>query len=90
MVDGLALGMSVGVHPVAHLTLLAGQRSDVLLNERTDNGLVKVTHEEEGVIGSVGSALLGNLQHAVIVHALQILYVEGLVAPAVVIEDIFH
>ena len=90
VVDGLALGMSVSVHPVADLTLLARQRSDVLLDERTDNSFVEVTHEEEGVVGCVGSALLGNLQHAVIVHALQILYMEGLVAPAVVVEDIFH
>ena len=86
MVDDLTLGTVVNVDPVAHLTLLAGQAGDVLLDEGTDNSLVEVADEVEGVVGSVGGALLGDLEHAVIVHFLQILNMEGLAAPVVVAD----
>ena len=90
VVDGLAHGVGVNILPVRELTLLAGQRSDVLLDERTDDSLVKRTNEEEGVVGSVGGALLDDLQLAVIVHLLQVLYMEGLAAPVVVTQGVLY
>ena len=82
--DGLTIGHVDIVHPVGFLTLLGGQAGDVLLDERADGSLVKVAHEGEGVVGGIGGALLGNFHDAVQVDLLQVLYIEGLVAPVAV------
>ena len=79
-----------GVHPVGLLALLGGQACDVLLDERAESSLIKVADEQEGVVGGIGGALFGNLHNAVQAHLLQILDIEGLVAPAAVADDVLQ
>ena len=76
VVDYLALGKGHNLLEVLSLLLGSGQRSDVLLNERTEGLLVEVTSEDEGELGSILIAVLGNLQDAVVVDVLQVLHLD--------------
>ena len=90
MGDGLTHGVGFNIYPIREFTLLAGQRSDVLLDEGTNHLLIKVAHKVEGVVGGIGGALLENLECAVIVHVVNIIGMEGLVAPVVVAKDVVN
>ena len=83
MVDDLTVGVIVNVYPIGLGALLARQAGDILLDERTDNVLVKRADEVERVAAGIGCKLLGHLQSAVIVELLDHLGGKGLTAPVV-------
>ena len=56
-----------------------------MLDERLNGVLVEATHEVEGKVGSIGCALFSDLNHAVVVHVLDVFKVERLLAPVVVV-----
>ena len=66
----LALDKAGNFLPASSL-LLRGQRGDVLLDERTEGGLVEVTHEVEHELAGIAETLLGYLKDAVLVDTLQ-------------------
>ena len=54
------------------LLALGGQRADVLGDQRQHRLLVDGTREDEGEVGGIGEALLGDLHHAGVVHVVHV------------------
>ena len=79
VVDDNTLEVCRHILALHHLTL-GRQRSQILLDERTDGCLVVVTNDGKGIGSGIGCALLGNLQDAVVVHLRQVGHVDALEA----------
>ena len=67
-----------------------GEVGEVLLGHLTQAVGVDVADEVEGEVGSVSKTLLGNLEHAVVVHLMQHIHIKWLVAPAAVTQDVLN
>ena len=90
LIDEFAGGAFHHILIVFNLFGVAGQRSDVLFNVGAEQVFVEVTHEVEGEVGSVGSALFSNFEHAVVVHIFQFFHAEGSITPALIIDGVVH
>ena len=75
VVDNLTLEVGRYVLTLLNL-LLRWQRTYVLFDERTDCFLIVVADDSELVSCCISSTLLSNLQNAVVVHVLKILYLQ--------------
>ena len=76
VISDLTLSECHNILEVFSLLLSSRQRSDILLDEWTKRLLVEVTNEDKGELAGVLETILGNLQDAVVVDILQILYLN--------------
>ena len=60
-----------------------------MLDVATESSFVEVANEVECEVGSVGGAFLGDSEHAVVVHLLELFNAEWSVAPALVVDGVF-
>ena len=86
VVDDLTLEHLVNILTLHYFVGVAGECSQILLNERTDGSLVVVTDDGEGEGSSVAGLLLGHLQDAVVAHLLQVVHQQWSEALAVVLD----